>query len=429
MHLFRDRQDAGRRLAGRLASLAAERPVVVALPRGGVPVGFEVARALGAPLDVLVVRKLGAPGHAELGMGAVAEGGLRVLNEDVLGSLRVSDEELEHATTTARRELDERVARYAGTRPRPQLAGRTVVLVDDGLATGGTARVAGRALRARDPARLVLAVPVGSPDTVAALDEEFDEVVCLAAPDPLWAIGTWYEHFGQTSDDEVADLLARAAAPSQAGVEIPLREGGAIAGDLTLPGRPRGLVLFAHGSGSSRHSPRNREVAAALNAAGMATLLIDLLTPREEQRRANVFDIELLAGRLLAAMALVRGRADIGGLDLGLFGASTGAAAALCAAAAGGDQVRAVVSRGGRPDLAGPWLADVRAPTLLVVGGHDEAVIELNRAALARLRCPAELEIVPGAGHLFEEPGTLEVVERLATDWFAAHLGVGVSAG
>ena len=180
-------------------------------------------------------------------------------------------------------------------------------------------------------------------------------------------------------------------------------------------------MIFAHGSGSSRHSRRNRYVAEVLNTAGLATLLLDLLTEDEERDRSNVFDVELLAGRLRAATDWVG--EWLPELPVGYFGASTGAAAALCAAAEPDCPVRAIVSRGGRPDLAAGWLPRVTAPTLLIVGGRDEAVIELNRLARARLRCENRIQIVPGATHLFEEPDTLERVAELAADWFATHLG------
>lgn len=193
-------------------------------------------------------------------------------------------------------------------------------------------------------------------------------------------------------------------------------------GDLALPALPRGIVLFAHGSGSSRKSPRNRMVAGVLQRAGLATLLFDLLTPLEALDRANVFDIDLLAHRLLEAIGRVQEEPNLRDLPLGLFGASTGAAAALLAAAAE-PAVRAVVSRGGRPDLAGEALGRVRSPTLLIVGGRDEPVLELNRMAAGRLAGPHRLVIVPGATHLFEEPGALEQVAALARDWFTEHLG------
>jgi len=194
--------------------------------------------------------------------------------------------------------------------------------------------------------------------------------------------------------------------------------------DLEVPANARGAVLFAHGSGSSRHSPRNRYVAKVLHQAGLATLLIDLLTPQEDAERANRFDIVLLVERLAGALCHLQAEPRTARLPVGVFGASTGAAAALELAAAAPDEVRAVVSRGGRPDLAShDALRKVRAPTLLIVGGDDAGVIELNEQAYAALGCVKHLAIVPGATHLFEEPGTLEEVARLAAGWFTRHLG------
>lgn len=195
-----------------------------------------------------------------------------------------------------------------------------------------------------------------------------------------------------------------------------------LGGQLRLPPQATAIVIFAHGSGSSRFSPRNVAVAEALNSSGFGTLLFDLLTPAEEGDRANVFDISLLADRLVQAIQWVDQEPDLSTLPLGLFGASTGAAAALVAAARLGERVGAVVSRGGRPDLAGAALALVCAPTLLIVGGNDDVVIELNERAFACLKAPKALRIVPGATHLFPEPGTLETVSRYAIEWFSAHL-------
>lgn len=194
-----------------------------------------------------------------------------------------------------------------------------------------------------------------------------------------------------------------------------------IAGLLRRPPDARGIVLFAHGSGSGRFSVRNNHVADGLLRAGCASLLLDLLLPKEQDDRARVFDIALLAGRLEDAMRWVGSEADTAVLPIGLFGASTGAAAALVAAANWKGDVAAIVSRGGRPDLAGPALAQVRAPTLLIVGSLDTAVITLNEQAYAKLQCEKEMQIVPGATHLFEEPGTLDQVQGLAERWFSAH--------
>jgi putative phosphoribosyl transferase len=212
-------------------------------------------------------------------------------------------------------------------------------------------------------------------------------------------------------------------------VRIPQGE-AVIDGDLAVPDHAEGLVVFAHGTGSGRHSPRNRFVAGELQRARLATLLLDLLTAEEEQidlrTRHLRFDIGLLARRLLAAARWVQDEPDVSGLPLGYFGASTGAAAALIAAADEPDLVAAVVSRGGRPDLARDRLERVRCPTLLIVGGADEAVLDLNRQALSRLvRAAAMLEVVPGATHLFEEPGALEAVAHLAEGWFTNHLAGG----
>ena len=213
-------------------------------------------------------------------------------------------------------------------------------------------------------------------------------------------------------------------------VEITVPGVGKLTGDLTVPEDSRGIVLFAHGSGSSRLSPRNRQVAEQLRQRGLATMLIDLLTPEEgltdEVDRSLRFDIGLLAERLETVTRWLAEEPTTKALPLGYFGASTGAAAALLAASRLPDAVDAVVSRGGRPDLAGDSLNDVAAPTLLIVGGRDDVVLELNRDALDRLGGPRQLEVVPEATHLFEEPGALEQVAELAGDWFARHLGRGL---
>lgn len=202
-----------------------------------------------------------------------------------------------------------------------------------------------------------------------------------------------------------------------------------VAGTLHMPSPATALVVFAHGSGSSRFSQRNLAVAKALNRQGIGTLLFDLLTPSEEQDRTNVFDIRLLAERLIGVVGWIGRQAELASLPLGLFGASTGAAAALVAAARLGGRVGAVVSRGGRPDLADAALERVLAPTLLIVGGLDHGVIELNQQAFARLKAAKAIEIVPGATHLFPEPGTLEIVVELASRWFATHLLASPRAG
>lgn len=432
---FRDRKDAGHRLAAELLHLRDERPVVLGLPRGGVPVAYEVARALDAPLDVVVVRKLGVPFQPELGMGAIGENGVRVVNEEVLHYAQVSERDLARVEARERVELERRARRFRNDRPPVSVEGRTVIVVDDGLATGSTARAALQVVRAHGAARVVLAVPVAPPETVRSLEEVADEIVTLETPSHMIAIGAWYADFTQTSDDEVVALLDaahRSAPPPSPRVggasggsvdEVTIPTGThALPGRLTLPPGATGVIVFAHGSGSSRHSPRNRLVAGVMEGAGLGTLLFDLLTEAEATDRTNVFDIGLLAGRLTDAIRWTAAQPSLAGLRVGAFGASTGAAAALWAAAEPGSPIGAVVSRGGRPDLAAPRLGAVRAPTLLVVGGADTAVLQLNREAATHLRCEHHLAVVPGATHLFEEPGTLEAAAALARDWFLAHL-------
>ncbi|MER6998614.1 phosphoribosyltransferase family protein [Streptomyces sp. NPDC000410] len=421
--LFTDRVDAGQRLAEALRHLREANPVVLGLPRGGVPVAFQVARALGAPLDVIVVRKLGVPYHRELGFGAIGEGGVRVISDDIVRRGHVSRQDVETVEHAEEAELARQARRFRADRPRVSIEGRTVIVVDDGIATGSTAAAACEVVRAQGAARVVLAVPVAPPDAVAWLRTEADEVVALSTPRAFSAVGEWYRDFSQTPDEEVVALLAQATTPSPdpaKSEEVDIEAGGVrLAGELALPDGAAAVVVFAHGSGSSRFSPRNRAVATDLNRAGLGTLLFDLLTESEAGDRANVFDIEILARRLEGATVWLRGREPV---PIGYFGASTGAAAALWAASTAGTEVGAVVSRGGRPDLAGARLPGVRAPTLLIVGGNDTTVIDLNRQAQAALRCENRLEIVPGATHLFEEPGALDEVSALARDWFTLHL-------
>jgi putative phosphoribosyl transferase len=440
---FRDRRAAGRALAERLLPLREQCPIVLGLPRGGVPVAFEVARVLDAPLDVLVVRKLGVPFQPELGMGAVGEGGARVLDAATIRAARVTHEELRTVEERERVELERRVRMYRGGRSMIPLEGRTVIVVDDGIATGGTARAALQVARSHGARAVVLAVPVAAPESVRELADAADAIVAVETPTPFFAVGQWYEEFGQTTDDEVRALLgARAITDDEADdppddppaladdppimIErddevVVATEALRLSGHLTVPHNARGLVLFAHGSGSSRHSPRNRLVANRLHDAGLATLLFDLLMPEEALDRANVFDVEMLAVRLLAATRWARRHPACGGLRIGYFGASTGAGAALWAAAED-RSIGAVVSRGGRPDLASPVLHVVRAPTLLVVGGDDTVVLRLNEEAAAQLRCEHRIAVVRGATHLFEEPGKLETAADLARDWFLRHL-------
>ena len=224
MNRFRDREEAGRKLAAALGAYAGARPVVLALPRGGVPVGYEIARTLKAPLDVWVVRKVGVPWQPELGVGAVAEGDYVYLSDEMIRQLGLSRDEIGAVVRARRREVAERVRRFRGEHPPVPLRGRTVIIVDDGIATGGTVRAAIRSIRARAPAEIVLAVPVAAPETVRALESEVERVVCLQTPTDLRAVGLWYVDFGQVSDDEVERLLDRARRPEAHAEQVPQHE-------------------------------------------------------------------------------------------------------------------------------------------------------------------------------------------------------------
>jgi putative phosphoribosyl transferase len=453
--VFENRVDAGRRLASRLGTYRNRKDVIVlGIPRGGVPVAFEVAAALGTPLDVFVSRKLGVPGQEELAFGAIASGGVRILDREITEAAGISDAEVERITANVRKEVERREKVYRGGRQPLVVQGQTVILVDDGIATGSSMRAAINALRQMKPVRLVVAVPVAPRSTCNRLRQEVDELICVQTPEDFMAIGQFYEDFSQVADEEVTSLLRRAAQPvaqnvgqddppdAQGGLDaIPTgksEEGGTksevfievqgatLQGTLFIPKGANGLVLFAHGSGSSRHSPRNRYVAQVLHSRRIATLLFDLLTRKEEsidQYTGELrFDIPFLAKRLVDATRWIMGNPETSDFQVGYFGASTGAGAALVAASQMPDIISTVVSRGGRPDLAQGALGAVRASTLLIVGGDDEPVIDMNREALARLKCPEKkLIIVPGATHLFEEPGTLEEVARLAAEWFSSH--------
>ena len=417
MRVYGDRREAGAALADRLRDEHIDDGVVVGLARGGVVVAAEVARRLGLPLDALAVRKVGHPLQPEFAVGAVTPGGGAFLQLDIDLTADAIDAALASARSSAEA-LDRRI--HAG-RPPVGVAGRTCVLVDDGLATGATMIAAARWARARDASRVVIGVPVGPAPTLELLRAEADTVVCMQTPSAMFAVGECYEDFRQVSDEEVAALLENSSTVASRRSVTIAADGVDLAGDLALPPAASGVVIFAHGSGSSRHSPRNQWVANRLNENGLGTLLVDLLTSHEGLDRDRVFDVPLLAGRLAAATRWIGTQADSRRLPIGYFGASTGAAAALWAAA-DIQTVQAIVSRGGRPDLAGTRIADVHAPTLLIVGGADDVVLALNRQAATQMRCPWELVVIPGATHLFEEPGALERVADQAATWFRLHL-------
>jgi putative phosphoribosyl transferase len=368
-------------------------------------------------------------------MGAIGEDGVRILDARIMSMAGEPSMSWKAVERRERAELQRRAELFRRGRPRIPLDGKVAVIVDDGIATGSTIKAACRVARGLGAVRVIVAAPVAPVDAAERLAEDADEVVIIEQPLSFYAIGQFYYDFNQTTDDEVTYLLGRAkepvgsqtADPPESGEEGFDEDVAIAAGEVSLEGRlsipphSAGTVVFVHGSGSSRHSPRNRYVAQTLNRAGLGTLLFDLLTPEEELDRSNVFDIELLASRLIDVTGWLTRYEEWPSQPIGYFGASTGAAAALRAAADLGIYIACVVSRGGRPDLTGPRISDVVAPTLLIVGSRDTVVLDLNREAQAQMRCETSLEIVPGATHLFEEPGALDQVATLAKQWFANH--------
>jgi len=458
--LFRDREEAGTCLAERLQHLRPDEPVVLGVPRGGVAVARPVAAGLGAPLGVVVARKVGVPFQPELSMGAIGEDGTRIVHDAVVRAGHVTGRELDRARLRERVEVDRRARCYREVAGPASLADRTVVVVDDGVATGATAWVACRVARGRGAARVVLATPVAPKHTITPLREAADEVVCVKTFDALGAVGRWYRDFTHVSDDEVKasvrdvrpGSIAAAACPRAAavGAEEALRpaasvrghedlrpvvrrhevqvpsDGARVRGLLSVPRDPTAVVAVVQGSGTARHSPRTRYLAEDLQQAGLATLVCDLLAPTEELDRASVFDVGLLTRRLVDVLGWLT-TTDLGGLDVGLLGTGTGAAATIAAAGAdagvAGLRVGAIASVSGQPGLARAHVAAVRAPVLLVVGGQsDRGLLGLNRQAVAQMRCPHHLAVVRGAGDLFEEPGALERAALHVRSWFLDHV-------
>jgi putative phosphoribosyl transferase len=432
--LFRDRIEAGHQLARALQAYKGRNPLILAIPRGAVPMGRALADDLQGTLDVVMVRKIGAPYNPEFAMGAVDESGW-VYRNPWAGDDPATRQHIEAERLVQLEVLRRRRAQYTPGHQPVDPAGRIVIVVDDGLATGSTMIAALHALRGRHPAKLICAVPVAPPDVLEKIGSHADEVVCLHTPEDFQAVGQFYAHFDQVEDTEVIEVLRasqRAAPPANpaphAKTPTGLKDGVvrirlpdvALEGELHW-GDGHRLVVFAHGSGSSRHSPRNRYVAQVLNESGIGTLLFDMLTEQEDQDYERRFDIDLLTKRLLDVTAWLRRQSS--SLSLGYFGASTGAAAALRAAAHLSPTVDAIVSRGGRPDLAGAQaLHRVHCPTLLIVGSLDHEVLALNRQALVQLGATRQLVQIPGATHLFEEKGTLEQVAKTACRWLSQHL-------
>jgi len=443
---FTDRKQAGHELGIALLNQhpewrSADDTIVAALPRGGVPVAAEVARTLELPLRLMIVRKIGMPDNPELAAGALANPDTLWWNEDLIRNLGADPTQLELAVRRERKELERRVKLLAPASDIQSIKNKTVILVDDGIATGATLRAAILASEKAGAQRIHVAVPVASRGSVQAITRELGrrmplgEIISLETPDDFASVGEWFEDFPQLSDQDVIDIIQEPLVPSLKKLHGRIALGPPAGGELhTLlewPDSPRALIVFAHGSLSSSQSPRNLKVARAFQSAGHATFLFDLLNEEEYAHRAHVFDIPFLTRRLMLgarhAQDLLKkhlpNNADP--VPLVLYGASTGAAAAINAARLLESDTLAVISRGGRPDLAeASALEWGRTPTLLIVGGLDSAVIELNRDAYEKMRRArhCEVAIIEGATHLFEELGKLEVVASNATRFIEKEL-------
>lgn len=421
--MFANRNDAGRLLARALSGYCGDDALLLGLPRGGVATAAAVAEQLEHSFDVFMVKKLASPLSPEFAIGALAEEGTTYIDHRQMLRMGIDEEELSDIIEAARREVRRRAVLYRAGRPLPSVKDRTVILVDDGIATGATMRAAVLAMRKYGAQRVIVATPVCSVEARQMLRSLADAIVSIETPWDMISVGSHYEEFGQLDDAEVIRLLGRSRSAGtrligsvtesimiRDGLDLPLPA------DLSVPHGAMSLVVFVHGSGSGRRSPRNTFVAEAFRRAGFATLLFDLMTEGESEYYAHAFDIDFLARRLEAVLEWVTTRADIRDLPLSLYGSSTGAAAALVVAARN-SRVRAVISRGGRIDLVRESLPQLRLPVLLIVGGADNYVSGLNRSSRVAMRCPNDLIVIPGATHLFSEPGALDQVASESVSW------------
>ncbi|HLG11577.1 MAG TPA: alpha/beta fold hydrolase [Dehalococcoidia bacterium] len=418
---FRDRKDAGEQLAAVLKQKGYVDAVVLGIPRGGLPVATEVARAVGGILAVVVARKLGAPGNPELAIGATTASGITYINEGVARAVGASQAYIDAEKLRQVLEAQRREELFDGHR-RPGLKDRTVIVVDDGVATGATAIAAIRATKAEGAKRVVIAVPVGPPEMIELLGKEADEVVCLESDPGFWAVGQYYDNFDQVSDQDVRALLNAYAAPPPApdSTHVTIKRNQInLAGILTTPAGagPFPLVIFVHGLGSGKDSPRNVTIAAHIVDSGIATLLFDLsghgesLPDPHDGLGAYVADLQ-------AAFAWATVAPQVKNDAIGIAGSSLGATIAVKALIEGHVKPRTMVLRA--PPVEPEDFRRIDVPSLVLIGSLDPLRSDVEWGATP---CPQlTLSVVQGASHLFEEPGTLEQALRLTVGWFVQHL-------
>ncbi len=415
--MFNNRRAAGRLLAERLAALRSELPLVLALPRGGVPIAAEIAKHLGTDYDLLLIKRITSPLAPEVAIGAVSEDGSVLWQSESLRYLSLKNSDAERLARVKKIEVDEQAAQWRNSRKFQPLKNRCVILVDDGLATGSSMSLAVEIARKRGAKKVIVAVPVAPLSAVKEIRLKADDVIVLMVPERFQSVSQWYEDFSEVSDADVTEIFStRQIARDQEEEEVFIPLGSSLLqGVLSHVNDPKALVVFAHGSGSTHLSVRSRSVAQALNRAGFSTLLIDLLTEDEALIPRNTFDIPLISKRLSLAVSFVRERLGDRCPPIALFGASTGASAAIVSAAQD-PTIIAVVSRGGRVDLAGQSLEIIRAPVLLIVGSEDQPILTINALVKKQIKNCDTVQIV-GAGHLFEKPGELEQVSQQAIEW------------
>ncbi len=426
---FRDRTEAGEALAAELAGTVADRCVVAAIPRGGVTVALPVARRLGAPLTVAYARKLSAPFAAELAFGAIDEDGEVLTNARTVEGLDLGPADVEEAKRRVLSEIRRRMARYR-VPPLATYLPASVVLVDDGLATGLTMRAAVRYARRHGATEVTVAVPCASVEAARLFRHEADRFVGLVVDEDFAAVGQYYEDFSPVRDDEVVAMLERArlaragtAAGGDRLVSFRNPHGLELAGEMLLPAGagPFPVVVFAHGWQSGKESPRNRAAAQALRAAGIAAFLFDFTGHGESEGTLEDSTPERQVEDLGAAIGAALAEGGIDETRIGVVGASSGGAVALLRASID-SRIRALVLRSANPAGAEDAAWRVEAPTLLVVGEHDTATLAANEALAGRLAGPHRLESVPGGDHLFEDPAALRRAVEVTVAWFSQHL-------